>query len=108
LAASEAGAASAKRCVIHAGYSEYIMLTTDFLEINQFSDETYWLNSQDSRAPHDCFGCAVEFESIDSRMTGFKPYRKQGVVSDLTKPFHALQVLESADHIAMQKAWDTP
>jgi hypothetical protein len=49
------------------------MLITEFLKINQFSDETYWLNSQASQVPHDCFGCAVEFESIDSRMTGFKP-----------------------------------
>jgi RimJ/RimL family protein N-acetyltransferase len=71
LAAAGAGAADPKRHVIRAGCSEYTMLTTEFLESNQFPDYASWLKSQDPQTIHDYFGCAVGSEAIDKLIAKF-------------------------------------
>ena len=66
-----AGAADAKRGVIRAGWTEYTMLSTEFLEKDQFSAYASWLKGQDPQTIHDYFGCAVGPEAIDKLIAKF-------------------------------------
>jgi len=47
------------------------MLTTEFLESNQFPVYASWLKSQDPQTIHDYFGCAVGSEAIDKLIAKF-------------------------------------
>ena len=47
------------------------MLTTEFLESDQFAEYASWLKSQDLQTIHDYFGCVVGPDSIDNLVAEF-------------------------------------